>query len=745
MPRHSPSAVISHSSSRLSLEIPLRRASAFHCSLATAGAAAFLLIRRQVCDRASRPGVHPTVTFAYQVTAVKKFLPPPSSFPGRSYSEIYHLPPPVAGLVSSSRCYQSAQLNQTGAIGSVWANALPDRPQKPRPVELREENPRDLLRQMLRDEFNLLAAEKVRASVSLNSAATDGEIPPSDEKMVPKTEPSSQKDKPPPPTPSKSGAAEKRTETKSVITSTNGPVEKNRQWLKLGTFNGRTSIEAFLRRFEICSKHNGWTEEDRVSQLMCSLTEPASHILCESNTTSEFSSSDLVDVLRSRYGSANQASLYQTQLSTRRQKEGEDLSTLAQDIRRLLTLAYPGPGSVHRETIAIRAFIDAMRDKVLALKVREREPATLDDAVKLALRLECYQKTEDEGREVYERRPGRIKSVKEDGVSAETLRQILKEELESHRQRLDRFEKDLGSIHRRLADRPVSHETSKENPTWSGPPRQFNGRGHQVQSQSNRRSGHRDNRCYECHGTGHFARSCPLRRGEQLDNSEERGQATTEGESANVCYVQGSTNAYLSLRVHGSRLNALIDTGSELSLAPASIIHRRDLIKSEQVLRAANATEIKVLGETTLKCEADGFTFEVHCLVTEQLSELILGLDWLEQHKATWNFEEHWIKIGEHALPLHRGATRRGNTCRKIVTARNVEIPALSEMDVETFAVLPNLQVEDKSWATQPKVLDSGLVVAGTLLPSRTLDIAVRVLNPTRRSIVHKERSAESN
>ena len=89
-------------------------------------------------------------------------------------------------------------------------------------------------------------------------------------------------------------------------------------------------------------------------------------------------------------------------------------------------------------------------------------------------------------------------------------------------------------------------------------------------------------------------------------------------------YVEGSTNAYVSVRINGKDLSALVDTGSELSLAPASIVRNKDLRRSNQILRAANGTEIRILGETTLRCEVAGMSFEVPCLVTEQLTELIL-------------------------------------------------------------------------------------------------------------------------
>ena len=77
----------------------------------------------------------------------------------------------------------------------------------------------------------------------------------------------------------------------------------------------------------------------------------------------------------------------------------------------------------------------------------------------------------------------------------------------------------------------------------------------------------------------------------------------------------------------------------------------------------------------------------------------------------------------------------RGSKCRKVVVAYDVQIPAMSESDVEVYAILPDLRQTTKSWATHPRVLDSGLVVAGTVLPNETQGMMMRVLNPTRQKL----------
>ena len=71
----------------------------------------------------------------------------------------------------------------------------------------------------------------------------------------------------------------------------------------------------------------------------------------------------------------------------------EKLQKLAQDVQRLMALAYPGEKSALSEHIARDAFLSALDDPELELKIREREPDNLDVAVKLAQRFEVFKAT----------------------------------------------------------------------------------------------------------------------------------------------------------------------------------------------------------------------------------------------------------------------------------------------------------------------------------------------------------------
>ena len=72
-------------------------------------------------------------------------------------------------------------------------------------------------------------------------------------------------------------------------------------------------------------------------------------------------------------------------------------------------------------------------------------------------------------------------------------------------------------------------------------------------------------------------------------------------------------------------------------------------------------------------------------LVSEHIQEVILGLDWLESHEASWNFCEGKLTI-DNEMHVLLSATR-GVFCRRLVAQESVIIPARSEVDVPTMVM----------------------------------------------------------
>jgi len=109
------------------------------------------------------------------------------------------------------------------------------------------------------------------------------------------------------------------------------------------------------------------------------------------------------------------------------------------------------------------------------------------------------------------------------------------------------------------------------------------------------------------------------------------------------------------------RLSALIDTGSDVSIASEDIarnmgwtIHAH---RTKEVSVANNKT-MSVLGASRVVLVVAGHDVESEILITPELDGLILGIDWLQsQGCIRWDFHRGRIKFGKQEwIKLQREA-----------------------------------------------------------------------------------------
>ena len=124
--------------------------------------------------------------------------------------------------------------------------------------------------------------------------------------------------------------------------------------------------------------------------LKSSAYSDAGQVLWDTDPVAIDSLSKLTTLLRSRFSGSCQAEQCKIDLKLRRRKPGESLTSLHRDIRRLMALAYPKLERRARESIASECFLDALDDPDMALKVRERAQADLDETLATAMRLEAW-------------------------------------------------------------------------------------------------------------------------------------------------------------------------------------------------------------------------------------------------------------------------------------------------------------------------------------------------------------------
>src|SRR6266496_6429251 len=161
-------------------------------------------------------------------------------------------------------------------------------------------------------------------------------------------------------------------------------------------YDGTSLLSLLLTQFESCTDYNDWDRRDTAAYLRNSLKGNAAHIL-EDGSGANASYRELVERLKNRYGTEGQMSLFKMQLKSRRRGKNEPLASLYHDVRRLSIQAYPGLTLVQLDPFAVESFISALNDRELELRVRDKEPDTLDKAFQITTTAEANAKIYDGG------------------------------------------------------------------------------------------------------------------------------------------------------------------------------------------------------------------------------------------------------------------------------------------------------------------------------------------------------------
>jgi len=141
-----------------------------------------------------------------------------------------------------------------------------------------------------------------------------------------------------------------------------------------------------MMSFTNAAKFNGWDAKEKLAYLRASLTGVAAQLLWGAD---DVTYDQLVKKLENRFSAVGLEERYQAELQCRRRRPNEQIRELAQDVRRLMALAFPGNDDTPLwQHIARDSFLTALDDPDLQMEVRRNEPRTFEETVRLALRYE---------------------------------------------------------------------------------------------------------------------------------------------------------------------------------------------------------------------------------------------------------------------------------------------------------------------------------------------------------------------
>ena len=240
-------------------------------------------------------------------------------------------------------------------------------------------------------------------------------------------------------------------------------------------FDGSIPWRDYKEHFEACAAINDWADKEKARFLAASMKGVAQQVLGDK---SEPSYHELTQLLERRFGPGQRAEVYLAELRGRQRKPNESIQELGHAIRRLTALAYPELARDAQDRLGKTHFIDAEPDKEIRVGIYRANPASLDEAIRIALEIESCMETERMRHGVHRSRQVR---------SLEGNSQRVEEEISRMRQHIQELEKELKSS-KEYARKPSVRY-----------------------------------RCWHCGQPGHIMRNCRVKK----QNKRQRSQGTT--------------------------------------------------------------------------------------------------------------------------------------------------------------------------------------------------------------------------
>ena len=421
----------------------------------------------------------------------------------------------------------------------------------------------------------------------------------------------------------------------------------------------------------------------------------------------------VVELLKNRFNTENQREQFRVELRTRRRRSGEDLQTLDQDIVHLMSLAYPYERSETAEVVARDAFLDALGDPSYHYRILERDPKTLDDALKIANRLEAYEKAANVHRDSepkFVKHRGVVQAVENDDEDSRSQMNQIMSLLSDLKTENVKLRTEMESAVKAKSSAIPSETNSKEE--WK--------------NKKDSKKQKKEEGCRKCGQLGHRAREC---------SAEKSVKTNTQKGTMGKVFVAGTTSVvdetYLTIRVAGRDRCALLDTGCSRSCIARKFVSRVPLDPPDEDLCAANGTTIKNLGAFTFNFKIGDNEMQARLQVSDQLDELILGIDWMTSARCQWDFNTRMLKVEGQEFRL---SGRRGRQfIRRVYVAGDVVLEPCSQTVVPVKLALHSVRTPDADWVIDAVKMTEDLYSARTLLSGQNVPTAVSVINVSSR------------
>ena len=169
-----------------------------------------------------------------------------------------------------------------------------------------------------------------------------------------------------------------------------GPAGATRPLVLPEPYDGSGSWSEWSFHFENVAAVNNWDDAQKLRWLRVRVTGRAQKALHRLQGSTDMTYEATRDALKARFDPESRRTRYQAEFQTRRKKASEGWADFADELRSLADKAYPDLGEDARERLSINAYLTQLPQPQIAFSVRQKQPATLDDAVTATLEMESY-------------------------------------------------------------------------------------------------------------------------------------------------------------------------------------------------------------------------------------------------------------------------------------------------------------------------------------------------------------------
>jgi len=435
---------------------------------------------------------------------------------------------------------------------------------------------------------------------------------------------------------------------------------------KLDTYDGKDDWDSFIIPFERRAVIYRWSAVERVDKLHECLRGAAVRYLCSLPEHIREDYFLLKEQLAFRFGQKEPPTTARRRLGELRQSK-ETVSEFAEEVHRLVILAYPGVDTELREQIAADAFLKGLRNQKVAYEVMNRDPVSLDEAQRLVSSYEHNFKA-TLGRDFdLKGRTRRVSWADQDMDSDEEAPALQSRRVQSQpgyvtQHQLQTLIDKVDKLQLAIARLPPS--SSVVLPSTVRPTQQINsskavqserGRAAQTPFKSSRYR-HQNTSptrtssgpCFQCGEEGHFKRNCsrspspsaspPTNNVAKMEPSNQSHSEHAE-QSPSIVHVSRAESRgpslMISLTVDGIPVNAVIDTGAEATIMSEETYSKLPAkspsgLKNVCLRNAETGREMSATGGVAVEFRIGSKVLEWTVCIAPIRDALLLGLDFLK-------------------------------------------------------------------------------------------------------------------